>query len=191
MSGTLGRTILNVARCRVVTASRRIQTRPLGWQTTSFLGQRPSFFTSSARLSFPGESQDPLISEHYSIVTHATDTLDGVVDTPEDIFAVFKISGTQMKVTLDDVVTTQKIPHAPVGTTVEFDEVLLVGTRTKTIVGRPLVPRAKVVATVEEQTRDKKIIVFKKKRRKGYKRTNGHRSYITVLRVNDIVVNDL
>ena len=64
------------------------------------------------------------------------------------------------------------------------------GVKTQTIVGRPVIPRAKVVATVEEQTRDKKIIVFKKKKRKGYKKKQGHRSYITSMRILDIVVDD-
>ena len=77
-----------------------------------------------------------------------------------------------------------------VGTTIEFEDVLLVGTKTQTIVARPVIPRAKVVATVEEQTRDKKIIVFKKKKRKGYKKKQGHRSYITSMRILDIVVDD-
>ena len=70
--------------------------------------------------------------------------------------------------------TTHKIKGVKVGEKVEIDEVLLIGTRDQTTVGRPLIPNAKVIATVEEQTRDKKLIVFKKKRRKGYKKKQGH-----------------
>jgi large subunit ribosomal protein L21 len=132
--------------------------------------------------------------EHFSIVKHNLDSLNGVKDEAGDIFAVFKVSGSQVKATLDDVIITNKLKdgsgHLKVGTTIEFEDVLLVGTKTQTIVGRPVIPRAKVVATVEEQTRDKKIIVFKKKKRKGYKKKQGHRSYITSMRILDIVVDD-
>lgn len=65
-------------------------------------------------------------------------------------------------------------------------QVLLVGSRHKTVVGRPVVPDASVTALVEEQTLDAKVLVFKKKRRKGYKKTQGHRRQITVLRVQGV-----
>ena len=132
--------------------------------------------------------------EHFSIVKHNLDSLTGVKDKADDIFAVFKVSGTQIKATLDDIIITHKIKDESgdlkVGTTIEFEDILLIGTKTQTIIGRPVVPRAKVIATVEEQTRDKKIIVFKKKKRKGYKRKHGHRSYITSMRILDIVMDD-
>lgn len=69
-------------------------------------------------------------------------------------------------------------------------QVLLLGNVNQTIVGRPLVEGAKVRARVEEQTLDAKIDVFKKKRRKNYRRWNGFRRQVTVLRVTDIVPID-
>ena len=71
----------------------------------------------------------------------------------------------------------------------EFDipGVLLVGSMNQTIVGRPYVADSLVRAVAEEQTKDAKVIVFKKKRRKKYRRKQGHRSKVTVLRIQEIV----
>ena len=164
-------------------------------RSSSFIGRSQSF---SRRLMCPGVKNSLAFgtdnvrffatsASPYSIVQHKDSDNHMGEDVPES-FAVVKLSGTQYKVTLDDVVTTHKIKGVKVGEKVEIDEVLLIGTRDQTTVGRPLIPNAKVIATVEEQTRDKKLIVFKKKRRKGYKKKQGHRSYITVLRIDDIVV---
>ncbi|CAI5722425.1 unnamed protein product [Peronospora destructor] len=111
----------------------------------------------------------------YSIVDHPV-TAD--VIKPEDYFAVVKLAGTQYKVTQGDVVIAEKMKDA---------KVLLLGNVNQTIVGRPLVDGAKVRARVEEQTLDAKIDVFKKKRRKNYRRWNGFRREVTVLRVTAIV----
>ncbi|KAF1777825.1 Ribosomal protein L21-like [Phytophthora cactorum] len=102
---------------------------------------------------------------------------------PEDYFAVVKLAGTQYKVTQGDVVITEKIKEAKVGEIMDIDEVLLLGNVNQTIVGLPLVEGAKVRARVEEQTLDAKIDIFKKKRRKNYRRWNGFRRQVTVLRV--------
>lgn len=69
-------------------------------------------------------------------------------------------------------------------------QVLLVGSRTRTVVGRPSVA-AQVMTTVEEQTRSAKVIVFKKKRRKGYKKKMHYRREITLLRIGDIECADM
>ena len=164
-------------------------------RNSSFIGRSQSF---SPRLMCPEVKNNLAFgtdgvrffatsASPYSIVQHKDSDNHMGQDVPES-FAVVKLSGKQYKVTLDDVVTTHKIKGVKVGEKVEIDEVLLIGTRDQTTVGRPLIPNAKVIATVEEQTRDKKLIVFKKKRRKGYKKKQGHRSYITVLRIDDIVV---
>jgi large subunit ribosomal protein L21 len=68
-----------------------------------------------------------------------------------------------------------------------FPEVLMVGGDSP-VVGTPTVVGASVTATVLEQTRGEKVIVFKKKRRKNYRRRNGHRQYLTVVRIADIAV---
>ncbi|EGZ23342.1 hypothetical protein PHYSODRAFT_344419 [Phytophthora sojae] len=123
----------------------------------------------------------------FSVVDHPV-TADAI--KPEDYFAVVKLAGTQYKVTQGDVVIAEKIKDAKVGEIMDIDEVLLLGNVNQTIVGRPLVEGAKVRARVEEQTLDAKIDVFKKKRRKNYRRWNGFRRQVTVLRVTDIVPID-
>ena len=102
------------------------------------------------------------------------------------MFAVIKTGGKQYKVAKDDVIRVEKLP-GEAGQAVEFAEVLMLGDDTGATVGSPLVAGATVTATVLEQIRDDKIIVFKKKRRKKYRRTAGHRQSLTVLRVTDIV----
>ena len=66
----------------------------------------------------------------------------------------------------------ERLPEAQVGTTLTIDEILLLGSRDWTLVGRPVVKNVSVLLDVEEQTHDKKVIVFKKRRRKGYQRFN-------------------
>jgi large subunit ribosomal protein L21 len=85
----------------------------------------------------------------------------------------------------DDLLKIDKLDH-PVGVQVSFDHVMLVGTPMYTMLGRPFVGASKVFATVEEQTLSSKLIVFKYKRRKGYKRAQGHRKLFTILRVDRI-----
>jgi ribosomal protein L21 len=101
-------------------------------------------------------------------------------------FAVVQISGAQHKVTPGDVVIVPRVHAAVVGSEFALEDVLLVGSATRTVIGRPLVPAAKVVAMCEEHSRTKKVIVFKKKRRKGYQRTRGFRQHVTVFRIDRI-----
>ncbi len=102
------------------------------------------------------------------------------------MYAVIKTGGKQYKVAKDDVILVEKLP-GDAGATVELDEVLLVGDGKSQTVGAPLVAGAHVAATVLEQTRGDKIIVFKKKRRKDYRRKAGHRQDLTALRITGIV----
>ena len=81
----------------------------------------------------------------------------------------------------------EKVEGLSVGDTFFFDKVLLVASDEYTSVGRPFVTTAKVLATVEEHSLTDKVIVFKKKRRKGYQRNQGHRQHITVVRILKIV----
>ncbi|CEG45251.1 ribosomal protein l21 [Plasmopara halstedii] len=108
----------------------------------------------------------------FSVVDHPV-TADTI--KPEDYFAIVKLAGTQYKVVQGDIVITEKLKEAKVGEIMDIDQVLLLGNVNQTIVGRPLVEGAKVRARVEEQTLDAKIDVFKKKRRKNYRRWNGFR----------------
>ena len=105
---------------------------------------------------------------------------------PESKFAVIQLSGTQFKVCVDDVVATNLIRGYDIGESFEVKDVLLVGSLDSTTVGRPHVRSASVVLEVEEHTKDEKVVVFKKKRRKNYKRTTGFRRDVTVLRVTAI-----
>jgi large subunit ribosomal protein L21 len=97
------------------------------------------------------------------------------------MFAVIKTGGKQYKVAKDDVLTIEKL-EAAAGDTVTFDEVLMVGDK----VGAPTVAGATVSATVEDTFKDKKVIVFKKRRRQNYRRKKGHRQLRTRVRITDI-----
>lgn len=103
-------------------------------------------------------------------------------------FAVFGLSGKQYKVTQGDVIHTDRLEHVEPGQRIYLDKVLLVGTKENTWLGNPLLPNARVVALVEQQTKAEKIIVFKKKRRKNYRRTKGFRPSITVLRIEEVLL---
>ena len=101
------------------------------------------------------------------------------------MFAVIKTGGKQYKIAKDDVIRVEKI-DGDAGATVELREVMMIGKGADVTVGTPLIEGAVVTFEVVEQTRCAKIIVFKKKRRKDYQRTRGHRQDLTVLRVTDI-----
>lgn len=75
----------------------------------------------------------------------------------------------------------------PIQTKLIFDKVLLLGSKEYTVIGQPLLPSAKVVATVEEHDKSSKVIIYKKKRRKTYARKTGHREPYTLLRIADIM----
>jgi len=100
------------------------------------------------------------------------------------MYAVIRTGGKQYKVAANDVITVEKLV-ADAGSVVQFDQVLMVG-GDKATVGAPLVTGAVVTATVLEQVKGDKIIVFKKKRRHNYRRKKGHRQLGTVLRIGGI-----
>mmetsp|Transcript_1545 Transcript_1545/g.2355 ORF Transcript_1545/g.2355 Transcript_1545/m.2355 type:complete len:89 (-) Transcript_1545:457-723(-) len=79
----------------------------------------------------------------------------------------------------------------PVGKHLEFERVLLVGSADRTLVGRPNVTGASVTAMVEQHTKDKKLLIFKKKRRKNHKKSQGFRRHLTLLRIKDIIPGKL
>jgi large subunit ribosomal protein L21 len=101
------------------------------------------------------------------------------------MYAVIRTGGKQYKVAANDVITVEKLP-ADAGSVVQFDQVLMVGDAAKHTVGAPLVSGAVVTATVLEQVKGDKIIIFKKRRRHNYRRKNGHRQLGTVLRIASI-----
>ena len=97
------------------------------------------------------------------------------------MFAVIKTGGKQYRVASGDVIAVEKLPE-DVGSVVNFDQVLLLGDK----VGAPVVEGASVAGEVLEQFRDKKVIVFKKKRRKNYRRKNGHRQNLTMVKITSL-----
>ena len=101
------------------------------------------------------------------------------------MFAVIRTGGKQYRVAKDDKITVEKLAGDP-GAMVELSNVLMIGDGKKTTVGAPMVDKAAVFAEVLEQSRADKIIVFKKNRRKNYRRTRGHRQEQTVLRILDV-----
>lgn len=94
-------------------------------------------------------------------------------------YAIFQTGGKQYRVKAGDTIKVEKLNAQG---TVEFDQVLMLGDK----VGTPFVSGAKIIATVVEQKRDDKVLVFKKKRRQNYRRTRGHRQNITVLKITEI-----
>lgn len=108
-------------------------------------------------------------------------------NSEDKIFAVFEFQGRQHKVTKDDLVMLDKSSLLKVGDTVFFEKILLIGSASSTAVGRPYISSAKVVGTVEEQSSTEKVIVFKKRRRKGYQKNMGHREEIVMVRIDKII----
>ena len=102
-----------------------------------------------------------------------------------NMFAVIRTGGKQYKVANGDVIKVEKLA-GEAGASINFDEVLMVSNDGSTTVGTPLVAGAAVTAEVIAQDRGPKIIVFKKKRRQNYRRKNGHRQDLTVLRITGI-----
>ena len=101
------------------------------------------------------------------------------------MFAVIRTGGKQYRVAKDDTIVVEKLAGDP-GTMVELSEVLMIGSGKSASIGSPLVDKAAVFAEVVKQSRADKIIVFKKHRRKNYRRTRGHRQQQTVLRILDV-----
>ena len=102
------------------------------------------------------------------------------------MYAVFAAGGKQHRVEVGSLIDVEKI-EAPVGEEITFPEVLAIGGDDgEFLVGQPHVPNGAVVGEIVEQGKEKKIIVFKSKRRKGYKRKLGHRQRFTRLKITDI-----
>ncbi|HLK87760.1 MAG TPA: 50S ribosomal protein L21 [Candidatus Binataceae bacterium] len=101
------------------------------------------------------------------------------------MFAIVRTGGKQYRVGVGDQITVERI-EGEVGADVELGEVLAIGGDDAPAIGTPTVPDAAVRARIVQQPRGTKIIVFKKKRRKNYRRKRGHRQELTVLRIEEI-----
>tara|TARA_B100000809_G_scaffold66185_1_gene62883 strand:- start:806 stop:1189 length:384 start_codon:yes stop_codon:yes gene_type:complete len=101
------------------------------------------------------------------------------------MYAIIKISGKQFKATEGARVRVPR-QNGDVGTKLTFDNVLLLQNGDDTQIGTPNVSGAKVTASVVDHGREKKILIYKKKRRKGYQRKNGHRQWFTEVEIQKI-----
>lgn len=101
------------------------------------------------------------------------------------MYAIVEIAGDQQKVEKGKEVFVNRL-EGDEGSTVELDRVMLVDNDGKVNVGTPVVEGATVSAKIVEHLKGDKVQVFKKKRRKGYQKMNGHRQYLTKLQIEDI-----
>lgn len=104
------------------------------------------------------------------------------------MYAVIRTGGKQYRVAPDEILNIEKI-SGEVGDVVQISEVLMIGGEGDPSIGSPLIDGASVAAEVIEQGRDKKIIVFKKKRRHNYRRKAGHQQDITTIRITEILTD--
>ncbi len=100
-------------------------------------------------------------------------------------YAVVQTGGKQYRVSEGDVVDVELLPQAA-GETVTLDQVLAVSNGENLTLGKPTVAGASVTATVVKHFRDKKVVSYKKKRRKGYKRKQGHRQELTQIQITKV-----
>ena len=101
------------------------------------------------------------------------------------MYAVVKTGGKQYRVAKDDTILVEKL-DAEEGQKVTLSDVMLLGEGDNVTVGSPVVANATVEAQVVSQTRGPKIIIFRRKRRKNHRRTQGHRQDLTLLKITDI-----
>lgn len=102
------------------------------------------------------------------------------------MYAIVDIAGQQFKVQKDQKIFVHRL-EAEEGTEMNFDKILLVDNDGKITIGSPTVEDAKVTAKVLDHVKGDKVIIFKKKRRKGYKLKNGHRQQFTQIQIAEIV----
>jgi len=102
------------------------------------------------------------------------------------MYAIVEIAGQQFKVQQGQKLFVHRL-EAERGAVVEFEKVLLIDNDGKVVIGAPTVDGAKVTAEVVSHLKGDKVIVFHKKRRKGYRKRNGHRQYLTELKINEVV----
>lgn len=103
------------------------------------------------------------------------------------MYAIIRTGGKQYRAEVGQTLDVERLPQE-VGESFSIDDVLLVGDGDSTVVGQPTVEGASVKVTVEEQFRDKKVIVFKYRQRTNYRVKRGHRHYYTRLRIDEITV---
>ncbi len=101
------------------------------------------------------------------------------------MYAIVEIAGQQFKVEKDAKIYVHRLAEAE-GSKIDFDNVMLIDDDGKVKVGKPTIAGAKISATVLSHVKGDKVLVFKKKRRKGYQKMNGHRQYFSQIQINEI-----
>ena len=102
------------------------------------------------------------------------------------MYAIVDIAGQQFKVEKGQELFVHRL-EGEKGTKLDFDKVMLIDHDGKTTVGTPVIEGAHVEGTIVDHLRGDKLFVFKKKRRKGYKKFNGHRQYLSLVKIEDIL----
>ncbi len=103
------------------------------------------------------------------------------------MYAIVDFKGTQLKVVKDEIVKVPFLSEQEIGSKLEISRVLFLKDGEDIKIGQPTIEGAKISAEVINHFKDKKVIVFKKKRRKGYQKKNGHRQKYTEIKINEIV----
>ena len=103
------------------------------------------------------------------------------------MYAIVEILGQQFKVEAGKKVFSHRMNEAERGSQIELDKVLLIDNEGVVSVGTPIIDGAKVIAEVVSHVRGEKVLVFHKKRRKGYRKLNGHRQNFTELMIKEII----
>ncbi|KAL7156058.1 hypothetical protein ABFS83_03G117800 [Erythranthe nasuta] len=164
--------------------------------SVSFLSHSLSSLTLTPRkqaaLSFTPKSTDveAAVSASETVIEITSSESETAVETVEpkreEVFAVVMVGSRQYIVFPGRYIYTQRLKGANVNDKITLNKVLLVGTKTSAYIGKPIVENAIVEAIVEEQTLDKKVIVFKYKKKKNYRRNIGHRQPITRIKITSI-----
>ena len=101
------------------------------------------------------------------------------------MYAIVDIAGQQFKIENEQEVIVHRL-EGEVGSKVEFDQIMLLENNGKIAVGKPFIEGAKVTATILSHLKGDKVTIFKKKRRKGYQKSSGHRQFLTKLQIENI-----
>ncbi|XP_031115984.1 50S ribosomal protein L21, chloroplastic [Ipomoea triloba] len=154
-------------------SSLRLSSSPKPLSTSPFVAK----FSDSGSSVAEAEPESPVFESELQTET--------IVSEPkrDEIFAVVMVGSRQYIVFPGRYLYTQRLKGANVNDKIILNKVLLVGSRTSTWIGKPVVTNAAVHAVVEEQLLDDKVIVFKYKKKKNYKRKIGHRQPITRIRI--------
>ena len=105
-------------------------------------------------------------------------------------FAVIQTGGKQYKVKSGEILKIEKLPDSKDNTKIEFKEILAYGDNKKIEIGSPIVQGAKVEANLIKNSKNRTILIFKKRRRKNSRRKNGHRQEFSLIKINKIFSKD-